>query len=243
MCEAHTLSVAHMDFSADSDFLRSTCDGKELRFFDTNTATEKSAEEMRDVKWATQTCTVGWAVAGACPPVPSSADAMHLVARIKDRARRGGKTVHQIFGNVDDPSAATIGRDAFEAALDGEGFKFTAAQLDALAAPYIVAWEKPSRGDVVAWRQFADDAESSTASGAQVNATGRSASGSLFATADGFGFVRLYSNPCPKRDQDMLEYSGHGTHVTNCAFADNDSLLLTTGGHDRCLFQWRLAKD
>ena len=31
----------------------------------------------------------------------------------------------------------------------------------------------------------------------------------------------------------------HGVHVTNARFSYNDEFLITTGGSDRCAFQWR----
>jgi hypothetical protein len=37
----------------------------------------------------------------------------------------------------------------------------------------------------------------------------------------------------------LQEYNGHSAHVTNCCFMFNDKHLITVGGADRCVFQWR----
>jgi len=36
------------------------------------------------------------------------------------------------------------------------------------------------------------------------------------------------------------KYEGHGSHVTNVRFTHNDSHLLSLGGKDTCILQWRV---
>eukprot|EP00947_MAST-08B_sp_MAST-8B-sp1_P004425 g4425.t1 len=39
-----------------------------------------------------------------------------------------------------------------------------------------------------------------------------------------------------------ISVSGHCSHVTNVRFSVDDSLLLSTGGNDRCVMQWRITR-
>ena len=77
------------------------------------------------------------------------------------------------------------------------------------------------------------------ADGTDVNAACRSADGEVVATADDFGLVKLFRYPSDVGRADYLGYLGHAAHVTNCRFSYNDEFLITTGGSDRCAFQWR----
>lgn len=38
------------------------------------------------------------------------------------------------------------------------------------------------------------------------------------------------------------KYEGHGSHVTNVRFTYNDSHLLSMGGKDTCILQWRVKR-
>jgi WD40 repeat protein len=35
-------------------------------------------------------------------------------------------------------------------------------------------------------------------------------------------------------------FTGHSSHVTNVRFLWDDKTVITAGGNDRCLFQWKL---
>ena len=58
-------------------------------------------------------------------------------------------------------------------------------------------------------------------------------------TVDDFGAVRLFAYPSDVGRAAYFEYLGHSAHVTNCCFMFNDKHLITVGGADRCVFQWR----
>ncbi|KAF0698173.1 Aste57867_11158 [Aphanomyces stellatus] len=75
--------------------------------------------------------------------------------------------------------------------------------------------------------------------GSDINAVDRSHSGSLLATADDFGKVKVFRYPCVKKHSGFVDYLGHSSHVTNIRWSANDHYLLSTGGLDRCLFQWK----
>ena len=68
----------------------------------------------------------------------------------------------------------------------------------------------------------------------------------VLATADDFGKVKLFNSPCTGEKASGIEYRGHSSHVTNIRFAANikdyngDNIrLISTGGNDRSIFQWR----
>jgi WD40 repeat protein len=75
-----------------------------------------------------------------------------------------------------------------------------------------------------------------------VNGVDRSPDGNVVATADDLGLVKLFKYPCPERNSSFNKYTGHSSHVTNCMFTRNKSgqkFLVTTGGNDKCIFQWK----
>jgi len=109
---------------------------------------------------------------------------------------------------------------------------------------------------------------SGTMDGSDVNAVDRSPCGQLLATADDFGKVSLFRYPCigsgDKKTTERVEYLGHSSHVTavqwltfpksrlskssdgeeskpNNNDKENLTYLLSTGGEDKCVFQWKLS--
>lgn len=61
----HNAVVTHIDLSMDNRFLMSNCAAYELLFSDIVTGKQIThASELRDVKWATWTCPLGWASQG-----------------------------------------------------------------------------------------------------------------------------------------------------------------------------------
>ena len=74
--------------------------------------------------------------------------------------------------------------------------------------------------------------------GTDVNACVRSPDGSLVATADDLGMVRLFNFPCPVADADSVRAFGHAAQVTNLVWSSSSNHLLTTGGEDLALFMW-----
>ncbi|CAM5172821.1 unnamed protein product [Eretmochelys imbricata] len=79
------------------------------------------------------------------------------------------------------------------------------------------------------------------ADGTDINAACRSHDGKLLASADDFGKVHLFSYPCCQPRAPSHAAGGHSSHVTNVAFLPDDSLLLSTGGTDTSVLQWRLV--
>ena len=59
------------------------------------------------------------------------------------------------------------------------------------------------------------------------------------ACGDDYGQVELYRYPCTRKGDQGKYYQGHSSHVTNVKFSPSSSHLISTGGHDLSVFQWR----
>eukprot|EP00741_Cyanophora_paradoxa_P013198 tig00000178_g12750.t1 len=77
------------------------------------------------------------------------------------------------------------------------------------------------------------------ADGSDINAVARSHSGSVVATGDDFRTVCLLKFPCVSEDAKRKKFTGHSEHVTNVRFSCNDQHLISTGGADLTIIQWR----
>ncbi|XP_078452761.1 echinoderm microtubule-associated protein-like 2 isoform X2 [Lampetra planeri] len=77
--------------------------------------------------------------------------------------------------------------------------------------------------------------------GTDINALCRSHSRRVLAIADDFGKVQLFPFPSAQPKAPSHVYGGHSSHVTNVLFTRDDSLLLSTGGKDCSVMQWRLS--
>ncbi|XP_036927723.1 echinoderm microtubule-associated protein-like 1 isoform X8 [Acanthopagrus latus] len=77
--------------------------------------------------------------------------------------------------------------------------------------------------------------------GTDINAVCRTNDKSLLVTGDDFGKVHLFSYPCSQFRAPSHAYGGHSSHVTNVTFLHNDSYLVSTGGKDMSVMQWRIV--
>uniref|UniRef100_A0A1A7Y087 Echinoderm microtubule associated protein like 1 n=1 Tax=Iconisemion striatum TaxID=60296 RepID=A0A1A7Y087_9TELE len=77
--------------------------------------------------------------------------------------------------------------------------------------------------------------------GTDINAACRSSDRNLLATGDDFGKVHLFSYPCSQFRAPSHVYSGHSSHVTNVTFLFDASYLVSTGGKDMSVMQWRIV--
>ncbi|XP_075060271.1 echinoderm microtubule-associated protein-like 4 isoform X8 [Mixophyes fleayi] len=78
--------------------------------------------------------------------------------------------------------------------------------------------------------------------GTDINALVRSHNRKVIALADDFCKVHLFQYPCSKPKAPSHKYSAHSSHVTNVSFAHNDNHLISTGGKDMSIMQWRLIE-
>ncbi|XP_017158104.1 echinoderm microtubule-associated protein-like 1 isoform X5 [Poecilia reticulata] len=77
--------------------------------------------------------------------------------------------------------------------------------------------------------------------GTDINAACASNNKSLLVTGDDFGKVHLFSYPCSQFRAPSHVYRGHSSHVTNVSFLHDDSHLVSTGGKDMSVLQWRIV--
>mmetsp|Transcript_15355 Transcript_15355/g.25364 ORF Transcript_15355/g.25364 Transcript_15355/m.25364 type:complete len:781 (-) Transcript_15355:715-3057(-) len=75
VCKGHSSFVTHIDFSADGAYLQSNSGDYELLFWETATGKQvANPSTLRDVKWLTFTCVLGWPVSGVWPPDSDGTD-------------------------------------------------------------------------------------------------------------------------------------------------------------------------
>ncbi|CAH2325064.1 echinoderm microtubule-associated -like 3 [Pelobates cultripes] len=77
--------------------------------------------------------------------------------------------------------------------------------------------------------------------GTDINALARSRGMTLISVADDFCKVHLFRYPCNKPKAPSHVYAGHGSHVTNVRFSYDDRHLVSLGGKDASIFQWRVV--
>jgi len=152
VCSGHSSYLTHIDFSTEGALLQSTCGANELLYWQVpNGAQNPQSQDIKDTKWHTQTCHLGWALKSIWPPGSDGTD-INAVARTHHPA-------------------------------------------------------KPT----------------------------------LLATVDDFGHVKLFRYPVVGSKQRFRAYLGHSSHVINARFTECDKYLITAGGADNSLFQWRLT--
>ncbi|XP_044536094.1 echinoderm microtubule-associated protein-like 3 isoform X1 [Gracilinanus agilis] len=76
--------------------------------------------------------------------------------------------------------------------------------------------------------------------GTDINSLCRSHNERVVAVADDFCKVHLFLYPCAKAKSPSRKYGGHGSHVTSVRFTHDDSHLISLGGKDSSIFQWRM---
>jgi len=74
--------------------------------------------------------------------------------------------------------------------------------------------------------------------GTHVNGVDFSSDGSLIATADDYGLVNLFRNPC-RFGSKPISFRGHSEHVVRAKFMNNDQHIVSVGGFDQTVIRWR----
>jgi len=79
--------------------------------------------------------------------------------------------------------------------------------------------------------------------GTDLNDVTLSDDGIFLAAGDDFGAVRLYKYPAvSNKPEAHRKYLGHSSFVVGVEFCRNNEYLITCGGNDMAIFQWRLEK-
>lgn len=76
--------------------------------------------------------------------------------------------------------------------------------------------------------------------GTDVNACDRSPDGELLVTADDGGAVKLFAYPAVVEDAAHRTHRGHSSHVSSVRFSPDGERVISSGGRDRCVFQYRV---
>jgi len=76
--------------------------------------------------------------------------------------------------------------------------------------------------------------------GSHVNGLDRSKDEKIIVTADDWGLVNLYKNPCMKGGK-ANSYRAHSSHVVRALFDQGDTYLYSVGGYDKTLMMWKVT--
>jgi len=76
--------------------------------------------------------------------------------------------------------------------------------------------------------------------GTHINHVDHSADGSLVVTGDDFGLVNIWRNPALKGHR-PISLRGHSEHVVRTRFMQGDNYIISIGGYDKTVFQWKKA--
>ncbi|KAI4812331.1 hypothetical protein KUCAC02_023729 [Chaenocephalus aceratus] len=77
----------------------------------------------------------------------------------------------------------------------------------------------------------------------EINAVDANLSAAVLVTGDDLGLVKLFRFPCHRKGAKFKKYIGHSAHVTNVRWSHDLQWVLTTGGADHALFQWRFLPE
>ncbi|XP_013768907.1 echinoderm microtubule-associated protein-like 6 [Pundamilia nyererei] len=77
----------------------------------------------------------------------------------------------------------------------------------------------------------------------EINAVDANPSAAVLVTGDDLGLVKLFRFPCVRKGAKFKKYIGHSAHVTNVRWSHDLQWVLTTGGADHALFQWRFLPE
>ena len=85
------------------------------------------------------------------------------------------------------------------------------------------------------WPEYSDYSD--------VNSLDRHPTDSVVATGDNFSKVKLFKYPCPVKKAGYVKVVGHSSKITKVRFTTNGNHLISIGGKDKTVFQWRYTSD
>jgi WD40 repeat protein len=77
--------------------------------------------------------------------------------------------------------------------------------------------------------------------GTDINDCAISHDGQYIIAGDDFGHVRIHNFPVVLPEPNKA-YGGHAEHVMNVSFGANDAYIISCGGADMSIFQWKVTK-
>jgi len=78
--------------------------------------------------------------------------------------------------------------------------------------------------------------------GTDVNIVSVNSDRSVIATGDDYGYVNLFRYPANESGNDRKIFKGHAAHVQHVNFSPNQKYLISAGGNDKTIIQWRVKK-
>lgn len=79
--------------------------------------------------------------------------------------------------------------------------------------------------------------------GTHINGVASLKSKNILATGDDYGLVNLYNDPCEEKFNKARSYRGHSEHVVRVKFADEGKYIISIGGYDQTILQWKLEGE
>lgn len=76
--------------------------------------------------------------------------------------------------------------------------------------------------------------------GTDINTTDQSPDKKLLVTGDDYGYVKLWRYPVTTERHSHRVMGGHSAHVMCTRFLSDQSYVLSFGGNDKCIFQWKV---
>lgn len=92
---------------------------------------------------------------------------------------------------------------------------------------------------VLSYRFETQGVWSSCADGTDINTLDRDLKFGLLATGDDNGLIKLFRYPCVEKGAMYQSYRGHSSHVCCLRFTNDHRFLISTGGDDKTIIQWR----
>uniref|UniRef100_A0A8C7DL04 EMAP like 5 n=1 Tax=Oncorhynchus kisutch TaxID=8019 RepID=A0A8C7DL04_ONCKI len=76
-----------------------------------------------------------------------------------------------------------------------------------------------------------------------INSVDANFNNQVLVTADDYGLVKLLRYPCVRKGAKFKKYLGHSAHITNARWSHDHQWVITIGGADHSVFQWKFVTD
>ncbi|XP_037097720.1 echinoderm microtubule-associated protein-like 5 isoform X2 [Syngnathus acus] len=76
-----------------------------------------------------------------------------------------------------------------------------------------------------------------------INSVDANFNNQVLVTADDYGLVKLLRYPCIKKGAKCKKYLGHSAHITNVRWSHDYQWVISIGGADHSVFQWKFVPE